>query len=112
MTRSIKIRISRRGLRCCSTLPRQRALCRGLGREELDRAGVWDCTVEDEETGEAGVVVVDRERALARADGCLRDGHSGEAVGGVADQQVVRRVGGPGPAADDVDVWIVVAVDI
>jgi len=46
-------------------LTRQRAIRRGLGREELDRAGARDCTVEDEETGEAGVVVVDRERALA-----------------------------------------------
>src|SRR6516164_271574 len=79
---------------------RPRARRRGLRGQELDRAGRWDLTVEDEEAGEAVARVVDGVGLLAHARG------------GVAEQQVVRRVGGSGLAADDVDVRIVVAVDV
>ena len=51
-----------------------RARCLGgLGGKELEWAGIWDLAVEDEEAGEAGVVVVDRVGAVARAGGCFRD---------------------------------------
>src|SRR5215470_2823359 len=87
-------------------------LRRGLGGQELDWAGVGDLTVQHEEIGEPVVVVIKCVSAVTSAGGCFRDQLRGEAAGGVAEQQVVRRVGGPGPAADDVDIRIVVAVGI
>src|SRR5262249_24445179 len=66
-------------LRCGITLPRGATLkrdcssrCaqrRGLGRQELDRATVWDLAVEDEEASEAVPGVVDGIGAITTADG-------------------------------------------
>src|SRR5215470_1817896 len=87
-------------------------LRRGLGGQELDWAGVGDLTVQHEEIGEPVAVVVKCVDAVAPAGGCYRDRLRGEAAGGVAEQQVVRRVSGPDRAADDVNIRVMVAVDI
>src|SRR5215472_798857 len=85
---------------------------RGSGRKKLEWTGVGDLAVKYQEGGEAVVGVVDGVGVVAAARGGFRDRLTGEAAGGVAEQQEVRRVLGPGPAADDVDVRVVVAVDV
>ena len=64
-----------------------------MGGEELDRAGdvgAVAAAVEDEEVGEAVVVVVECVDPVSVADGCFGDRLGGVAAGGVAEQQVVR----------------------
>src|SRR5215831_1018605 len=82
------------GLRSSS---RPRAQRRGPRRQELERAGIGDLAVEHQERGEAVAGVVDGVDTVTIAGGRFGDRHRGEAAGGVAGQQVVRRVGTPDP---------------
>src|SRR5262249_17666843 len=102
-----------RGARLDRGPPGHSARRRGLWRKELDRARVGDLPVEYQEGVQAVVGVVDRVGRIAAADGCLGDRHLGRGdASGAAGKQVVLRVLAPVPAAYNIDVWIVVAVDI
>src|ERR1700719_2638803 len=86
---------------------------RGLRRQQLNRTGIRNLAVKYQERGEPIVGVVDRVRLVATADGCFWDRLlGGEAARRIPDQQGVRRVLAIEPAADNIDVRVIVAVDI